>query len=127
MHKKNKKMKTIKSLETILVLTGALIIFFLIYKINDLLYIALGLIIISILSKQLTYYISWIWLKLAEGMGFVVSKITLSIIYYVFLFPIALLSRLSNKNSLILKNKNKKTLYVDRNVKYSSKDLENIW
>lgn len=120
-------MKTIKSLETIIVLTGALIIFFLIYKINELLYIALGLIVISILSKQLTYYISWIWLKLAEGMGFVVSKIILSVIYYIFLFPIALLSRLSNKNSIILKNKNKKSLFFDRNVKYEPKDLENIW
>lgn len=60
-------------------------------------------------------------------MGWVMSKVILSIIFYLFLFPIALLARLFGNNPMRLKKSSESSYYVDRNHTYSSGDLENPW
>ena len=67
------------------------------------------------------------WYKLAEGLGWINSRIILSILFYVFLFPIALLYRLSTKNPMGLKKTESKSVFVERNHTYTPKDLEQIW
>ena len=71
--------------------------------------------------------IEWIWLKLAMGLGWVNSRILLSIVYFLFLMPIAWLSRFFTKDPLALKRQKRETLFVTRNHLYTGKDLENIW
>jgi hypothetical protein len=51
----------------------------------------------------------------------------LSIIYFVFLLPIAWISRLFTKDPLALRNRKTLSLFVTRNHLYTKKDLENIW
>jgi hypothetical protein len=115
-----------KALETILVLVGAMIILYLSYHKKIFLLIALLLIGIAIVSDPITLIISRGWLKLAELMGIVMSKVMLTIIYFVFLFPIALLYRLSGKDPLQL-SKKKDSYYSVRDKLYDPKDIENIW
>ena len=123
MKKENDKAK---SLETLLVLVGALIVTFWITQKKIFLLLALILILIGVTSSFLTGKISWAWLKFAELLGSVMSKVILSIIYFIFLVPIALLYQLSKKDHLSLKRK-KGSYYINRNHTYFSKDLENIW
>ncbi|HHZ64727.1 MAG TPA: hypothetical protein EYN51_04380 [Flavobacteriales bacterium] len=91
-----------------------------------LIYISLGLILISLVSKWLSAKLIWLWFKLAEGMGYVMSRVILSIVFFLFLFPISLLYRIFNKDSLKLRRQEGST-YTDRQHTYSSSDLANPW
>lgn len=115
-----------KSLETLLVLVGALIVVFWISTKKIYLLVALIFILIGVISPFLSAKISWVWLKFAELIGSVMSKIILSVVYIFFLVPIALVYRLTQKNPLFLKRK-EGSYYIDRNKQYSPKDIENIW
>ena len=115
-----------KSLETLLVLTGALIIFFWVSHKKIYLLIGLILILIGITSSYLSGKITWLWLKFSELIGAVMSKVILSVVYFVFLVPIAFLYQLTKRDSLSLKRK-QGSYYSHRNKQYSPKDIENIW
>lgn len=82
---------------------------------------------VSILIPPAAKAIEWMWLKLALGLGWVNSRILLSIIYFVFLMPIAWISRLFTRDPLSLKRNTRATLFVTRDHLYNRKDLENIW
>ena len=64
---------------------------FYIFQIKLLLAVAFFIGITGIFIKPLAHIISWLWLKLGDLLGFVVSKIVLSLIYFFFLLPIAIL------------------------------------
>jgi len=119
-----------KELETILTLCVVLVIIFFVTKKQHAYYLTLSVILglIGMFSKLLTSKISWAWLKLGELMGAVMSKVILSLIFFVFLFPVAMLSRAfsRSKNSLQLQ-KEESSYYFTRNHKYEAKDLENVW
>ncbi len=115
-----------KNLETCLVIVTGLIIFWFIYKIELLLIIAAAIGVIGAFFNSLAHWINWFWYKLADILGFVVSKILLSAIFYVFLVPLALFSRLISKNPLQLK-KTERSTWIHRDYDFSSKDLENTW
>lgn len=115
-----------KSLETLLVLVGALIVIFWVSSKKIYLLVALLLIFIGIISPFLSAKISGAWLKLAELIGSVMSKIILSLVFFIILVPIALLYRLTKKNPLFLKRQ-EGSYYIIRNKQYSPKDIENIW
>ena len=115
-----------KSLETLLVLVGAFIVIFWVSSKKIYLLVALLLILIGIVSPFLSAKISLAWLKLAELIGSVMSKVILSVVFFVFLVPIALVYRLTKKNPLFLKRQDE-SYYIVRNKQYSPKDIENIW
>ena len=75
--------------------------------------------------------------KPKKGIAFIVVPILciagviflkLSFIFFVFLFPIAMLSRLfGGKSSLQLKKVEGNSYYFTRNHKFEAKDLKNTW
>ena len=83
--------------------------------------------LIGIFIKSLAMLISTAWMKLAQGIGFVMSKVILSVVFFLFLFPIAMLFRLFNKDSLKLKARGRSSTYIERNHQFEAKDLENAW
>jgi len=112
--------------ETILTITVGFIVMHLIFKNNGFLYTALVIGICGILSAYLSEKITMLWFKIAELLGLVVPKIVLSIVYFLFLFPIALLARLSKKDHLMLNN-NKGSYFVDRVTPTEKGDFEKTW
>lgn len=93
-----------------------------------LLYISLGIGLIFLIIPSLGGIILKGWFKLAEGLGWFNSRVLLTAIFYVFLFPIAMLFKLTGKDNLRLKNqKQSNSVYEERNHKYTPKDLENTW
>lgn len=89
--------------------------------------IALVIGLVSIFIPAAARGIEWIWFKIAFGLGWVNSRILLGIIYFLFLMPLAWLSRLFTKDPLALKREKRATLFVTRDHLYDRKDLENIW
>lgn len=113
--------------KTILVIVTGLLAIAWIFDVPVLTKVAVGIGAVSIFIPAAAKSIEWAWYKLALALGWVNSRILLSIIYFVFLLPIAWLSRLFTKDPLALKKNAGDSLFVTRDHLYTGKDLENIW
>lgn len=120
-------MKKDKSLDTILVLVLALVVFYLLKHKVYLLYAALVLGAIGLFIPSLARNIHWAWMKLAEGLGFVMSKVILSLIFIVFLVPLSFLKRSFSKKGSSKNQRLQESYFTDRNVTYTKESLENVW
>lgn len=98
----------------------------LVFKLDYLIYGGLGIGVLSLISKKIEKLILKGWMSLALVLGWINGRILLSIIFYIFLTPIALLSRLFTKDPLKLKPQSQST-FEDRDHKYVPEDLENPW
>ncbi len=114
-----------KHLGTILVLVVALMILFLVYKNLNFLYAALVLGGIGIFIPWLSQKLHWLWMKFAEGIGYVMNRVILSVVFFIFLVPIAFLSRLFRKTPVTIKKSG--SYFTDRNLTYTKKSLEDPW
>ena len=116
-------MKTNKYL-TVITLITFLAIVYLFTSIKLLIIIGVCLGLISIVSGKVAYYIHYLWFKIAEGIGFVMSKVILSIVFFVVLCPVALLSRLFDNKSNIITKRQADSYYFTRNHEFEAKDME---
>lgn len=119
-------MDKIRIKDTCLVIASGLLVFWLLYKVDLLIYVAIAVGVIGAFIPFLAKWLDWAWYKLAEGMGWVMSKVILSIVFFVFLFPIAQIAKLSRKDSLQLKRRNS-TYWTSRDHQYAARDLDNAW
>lgn len=87
-----------------------------------------GIIGISgLLSEYLARKIEWIWMKLAHILSLIVPNVMLTLLFYLFLFPMALLSRFFTKrNFLQLKNTENSTWFEENKV-FNAKSMEHPW
>jgi hypothetical protein len=115
-----------KHLGTMLVFVLVLIILFLNYHNIKLLYAALIVGAIGLFVPALSRKIHDLWMKFAELLGLVMNKVILGIVFYLFLFPVALLSRLFRKNPFKAK-KETSSYFSERNFTYTKKSLEQLW
>ena len=116
-----------KNQETILAIVLGLTVIWYFTHVTPLIYISIILVAIALLWQTLAGFITWIWLKLSHVMGWVMSKVILSIVFYLILFPIAALSRLFKPDLMRIKKNGKPSYYSERNQKYSAEDLQNPW
>jgi uncharacterized membrane protein len=116
-----------EEVKTVLILCIALIIAYLYSGSRIFLYLSVILGVLGILFKQVAHYVHLIWMLLARILSKVVPNILLIIIYYFFLFPIALLSRLFRKSDpLILRNVLNST-FVKSEKKFDRSSFLNPW
>ena len=123
----NPKLQKTDPIKTVLVITvGMLIVFALTqwkWAFNAAVTIGLLGLISSFLAKQIDY----LWMKLAWVLSLIVPNILLSVIFYLLLTPIALLSRLfGEKNQLNLKNKTD-SLFKNYNKEFDKPSFEKPW
>jgi hypothetical protein len=94
---------------------------------KPLLILAIGIGIIAIFSEKANDKIIWTWNKLAEVLGLIIPNVLLTIVFYLFLTPLALLSRINNKkNQLQLKN-NTNSTFISQRKRFTPESLEKIW
>lgn len=122
----NAVMTSEKTSQTILTILTGLLIIYLVSGLKPVLAIAVILGIIGIFSGYLSEKISRLWFMLAEGMGFVSSRVLLTVVFFGLLLPLAILSRLFGRKGLELARR-ESSYYVTRNHKYEADDLNNIW
>jgi hypothetical protein len=121
-----------KHLETILVLVLALgVVYWFTHVKNPelgkyLLLAALILGLIGVFIPWLADKIHWAWMKLAHVMGWVMSKVILSIVFFVFLLPMALIVKAMGKGSVQLKS-GSNSYYKNRDFVYTKESLEHVW
>lgn len=115
-----------KSLETILMLVLALLVgYWLKHKQGFLL--AAGIVgAIGVLIPALAQLIHTGWIKLGEAMGYVTSKIVLTVIFFLFVVPLSYLSKLFGRKAMKLKSGDS-TYFSSRTITYSKESMENVW
>ena len=119
-------MSKTKILETSLVLTTGFVFLYFLFSKPFLLIIALIFGFVGIFMPFLAKYIAIAWFKLADVLNFIMSKIILGLVYFLFLVPLAFTYNIFGKDKLSLKKRNESN-WVIRNKKYSVPDMENIW
>lgn len=89
--------------------------------------IAIPALIINMVFPMFYYYFAIIWFGLSQLLGTFMSKIVLSIVYFIMVLPVGFIRRLMGKDSLQLnqfKKANSSVMKV-RNHRFDSKDIEN--
>ncbi len=116
-----------KSKAQLVIVTGMLVLYF-IFKKDWLLYTGLFVGLAGVFVPFIGDLIVKGWYKLAELLGYINSRILLSLIFFVVLFPVAVLARIGRgKNLLGLKKENGQSAFTERNHRYEAKDLKNVW
>jgi hypothetical protein len=115
-----------KHVGTALVFTIVGVILFLIYGSRYFLYAALVFGCIGLFIPALSLKIHQGWMFVGEGIGFVMNKVILSIVFFVFLLPIAFISRFFRKTTFD-KRPQAGSYFAVRNQLYTAKDLEDPW
>jgi hypothetical protein len=123
-------MKSEKYKTLLVMVTGFLVLYFVFRHKLAGPYFLYTAIIVGLLGSFIPIAGDWIvlgWHKLAQGLGWINSRILLSLIFFIFLTPIAFVYRLFAKNPLKLKRSSDATVFDERNHKYTAEDLENPW
>lgn len=119
-------MKTNTSKSTILVISMGFLILHLTFSWKWAIIVSLIVGVIGILSSYLSSKIEWAWMKLAKLLGYIVPNVLLCIVFYFILYPISLLSRLFNKDPLML-SKEYSTYFIDIKTEIDKNSFEKIW
>ncbi len=131
-------MKTPNKYQSLLVIVvGFLVLYFIFrrnydwgfmeFKRDYFLYAAVIIGVLSLMFDVVADMILAGWMKIAEVLGYINTRILMSIIFFVFLTPFAWLQKLfSRKNFLSLKNQGDSVFHV-RNHEYKPEDFDNIW
>lgn len=118
----------IKVYQTIIILSLAGLGAFWYWEKKELLLLAIGLLLVSLLVYPIARYIYLGWMALADVLGWVNTRILLGVVFFFLLTPLALVRRLF-KAPLIEKkfDAEKKTYFHKRKAQVSSEDFEQLW
>ena len=116
-----------KSHSTILAIVFGFLIINLFIGSDILLYIVLFIIGLSIMSKQFSDFIEKIWFFLALILSKIVPNILLSLIYFLLLTPLAILSKLFNANTDFKSIDNSESNFKSVKKSFSKESFERGW
>lgn len=88
--------------------------------------VALGALLMNMIFPMFYYPFAVIWFGISRLLGSVMSKVLLSVIYVIIVLPVALLRRLSGKDSLLLGKfkRSRESVMRSRNHLFEANDLE---
>jgi len=107
-----------------LVITAGLVVIGLITEIEILFYIAATIGVLTALVPPLASATSFLWNWIGKILGFFVSKIVLTLVFYIVLFPFSILHKLFSKNKSI-SNRKKETYWVIKEKREI--DFNKLW
>ncbi len=112
--------------KSILVIIVGLLIINIFYPNDLLLYSCLLLALIGSFSNFLSSKVESIWFGTAYILGLIIPKIILISIFYLFLFPLSILSRISRNDLLNLKNSSD-SVFKDSSREFTKKYFHKTW
>jgi hypothetical protein len=117
----------LKAKSTVLVIVVGFIIIYAYSKNFNFLKVSIIIGLLGVISNKASLFIDKIWFKISFILSLIIPNILLGSIFYLILFPIALLSRLfGNKDALMLIN-NKESFFKNRTQKFKITSFENPW
>jgi hypothetical protein len=118
---------TSNTTKTILTISMGFLVIFLIGNWNWALMVSLGVGFIGMFSSFLSQKIEWIWMKITLVLSYIVPNILLSAVFYLLLFPIAVLSRIFGKKDVFMLKGGRASIYIIRNKIYKKDDFTHPW
>jgi uncharacterized membrane protein len=122
-----KRKNTPEEKDSVIAVIILLLLLFFYFKQKYWIYTALSVAVISLLVSGFAFYLHKLWSTVSEILGRVSGTIILTLIFIFILFPTALLKRLFGKKDILLNDKNLKSVFLERNHKYTATDLSNPW
>ena len=90
--------------------------------------IALVLLLINIFFPKLALFIATYWEKFGKVIGSVMSKVVLTIAFYIGITPLSLLYRIFNKPLVnYFRNKKRDSFYKDVTAPYAKESFQKLW
>ncbi|MGV3611152.1 MAG: hypothetical protein ACO1N0_09400 [Fluviicola sp.] len=121
------KQKASNPAKTVLTIVVGFILIFLITKMRWSLSVAFFVGLAGVLSDFIAKWIDFAWMKLTVVLSYIVPNIVLSLIFYLFLFPIAMLTKLfGKKDPMHLKN-TASTLFKHNEKVFDKAYFEKHW
>jgi hypothetical protein len=111
---------------TMLVISMGFLVIYLVFSWDWAVWVSLGAGITGIVSLWLSQKVEWLWMKLAKVLSFIVPNILLSLVFFLILFPLALLSKLFNKDPLMLSPKYK-SYFIEINREMEKSSFGKTW
>lgn len=113
--------------KTVLTIVVGFILVYLITKMKWSLSVAFFIGLAGVLSNFIAKWIDFVWMKLTLVLSYIVPNIVLTLIFYLFLFPIAMLTRLfGKKDQMNLKN-TASTLFKHNEKVFDKAYFEKHW
>ncbi len=115
--------------ETVAAFVTISIILYLLFSQKYWLFIGLGLGLLTLLFRSTAHGLDYLWLQISKVLNFVVTKVLLSVVFFLILVPIALIYRLFGKDSLQKKKLDgvDTSYFVTRDQHFSPQDFEKTW
>ena len=88
---------------------------------------AIPVLVIAMVCPVVFKPLAFLWFGLAMLLGFIMSRIILSLIFFILVFPTGLIRRLMGKDSMGLKlwKKGKESVFKKREYTFVSEDIKN--
>ena len=119
-------MKSDSSRSTVLVIVVGFLALHLIFSWNWAVIVSLVVGVLGIISVSTSRKIEWLWFKIAGILQYIIPNILLTLIYFLILFPLSILSKLFHKDLLMLSDKHN-SYFVDVNKKVDKESFEKTW
>lgn len=100
---------------------------YLVFKISFFMFIAISASFIFLFIPFLGNLLLKAWFKFAEILGWVNSRILLSVVFILFVVPLAFVKRIFGGNNPMKAVKQNASFFAERNHKYVPEDLKNLW
>jgi len=86
---------------------------------------AIAVVLILLVAPVLIYPFTFLWLNISVMLGRIMSKILLTLIFFVFVVPVSLIRRGMGKDTLKLKKfkKGNDSMYSERNYTFTKADF----
>lgn len=121
------KKKASNPSKTVLTIVVGFILVYLITKMKWSLSVAFFVGLAGVLSDFIAKQIDFVWMKLTLVLSYIVPNIVLTLIFYLFLFPIALLTKIfGKKDPMHLKN-TASSLFVHHEKVFDKAYFEKHW
>ncbi len=95
---------------------------------NELFYskLMLPVLLLIMIAPKIFYPFTIVWLSFSKLLGTIISKIILTVIFYLMVVPIGVFRRMIGKDNLQLKSfkKNRTSVFINRDYLFTAKDLE---
>ena len=97
------------------------------YESKVLLLVGAGLALIGLFIPLVARWVHFLWMKIAEVLGFIMSKLLLGLVYVIVVIPLSTLAKIFRKDQSICLRPKDRSYFHNRNFTYNKESLENIW
>lgn len=113
--------------KTVLTIVVGFLIIYAITAVQWALWIAIGIGVLGLLSSFIALKIQELWMGLSRLLSHIVPPVILTVIFFVILFPIALLSRLFGEKDPLQLKKSKTSLFKTVDKSFTKASFEKTW